>query len=56
MSVVWLGTPGLACAGLAILLWRRLISPTRFAQGITAITLCAVVLWTALGIRGGDHG
>lgn len=50
--------PGLVAAALAVLLWRRIISPTRFAQaiGALAIAVAVAVLWLAFASFGGGHG
>ena len=56
MSSLWLGAPGIAGAGLVLMLWRRLISPTRFAQGLTAVAVSTVVFWGARSFWGGGHG
>lgn len=47
---------GLVAAALALLLWRRMISPTRFAQALGALAIAVAVLWLAFASFGGGHG
>lgn len=56
MSAAWLAAPGLIGAGLTVMMWRRLISPTRFAQALSAIALSVFAIWGAQALAGGGHG
>jgi hypothetical protein len=56
MSPAWLVAPGLIGAGLTVMAWRRLISPTRFVQAIGAVALSVVATWGAQTLAGGGHG
>ena len=56
MSAAWLAAPGLVGAGLALMVWRRLISPTRFAQALGAVALSAAAVWSVQTLSGGGHG
>ena len=47
--------PGLVAAALAVLLWRRIISPTRFAQAVGALAIAVAVLWLAFASLEGGH-
>lgn len=42
--------------GLTVLVWRRLISMTRFAQALAAAWLAATVTGCVLAGSGGGHG
>lgn len=56
MASALIAGPGLVAAGLAVLLWRRMISPTRFAQALGALAVAVAVLWLAFASLGGGHG
>lgn len=48
MSDAWILCPSVIIVGLGLMLWRRVISPTRFAQAVTAIALAVGLLRVAL--------
>lgn len=56
MSAAWLAALGLVSAGLTVMLWRRLISPTRFAQALGALAVSVAAVWGAQTWSGGGHG
>ena len=51
----WLAAPGLVGLGLVVLMWRRLISPTRFAQAASALLMAVAVAWSMTTSWGGSH-
>ena len=56
MSAAWLTAAGLISTGLAVMVWRRLAPPARFAQTLAAVALSVADAWWAPGLSGGGHG
>lgn len=56
MSAAWTVLPAGACAGLAFMMWRRLISPGRFARWAGGLGLGMLLVVAANNALGGGHG
>lgn len=56
MAAAWIALPGAVFVGLIVMLWRRLISPTRFAQAVSGVALGTLLALGLVQAAGGDHG
>lgn len=56
MAAVWFALPGTVCLGLIVMLWRRLISPARFAQAVSGVALGTLLALGLAQAAGGGHG
>lgn len=56
MAAAWIALPGTVCLGLVVMLWRRLISPTRFAQAVSGVALGTLLAVGLVQAAGGGHG
>lgn len=56
MAAAWIALPGTVCLGLIVMLWRRLISPMRFAQAVGGVALGTLMAIGLAQAAGGGHG
>jgi len=56
MSAAWIVLPAAVCAGLAVMMWRRLIGPGRFARWAGGLGLGTFLVVAANNALGGGHG
>ncbi|MFK4056837.1 hypothetical protein [Brevundimonas sp. NPDC046655] len=56
MSAAWIALPATVCVGLVVMMWRRLITPGRFAQYAGGLGFGTLLIAAANGAFGGGHG
>ena len=56
MAAAWITPPVVLCLGLIVMLWRRVISPLRFAQATGGVALGTLATVSLIQVAGGGHG